>query len=131
VMGIEALSRGAACVDFVEANGKRALRLRENLRSLTLSDRGNVYQAKVDKALDVLPGRYALVFADPPYEMRDWGPLMSRLSEGELLAMGATIVVEHRFDTELADRYAHLARDDRRRYGDTAVSFYRAVSEDG
>ena len=95
-LGIEALSRGAAWAAFVEANGRRAQRIRESLRELSLTEKSSVHQSKVEDALDTMPGRYDVVLADPPYRMRGWDRLMIRLSEGELLEEGANIVIEHR-----------------------------------
>lgn len=131
VIGIEALSRGAVWVDFVETNAKRAQRIRENLRELSLSEFGKVYRAKVERALDAVPGRYTLVFADPPYDMNDWDDMMNRLGREGLLEESISVTVEHRFGTGPSDRYGALVRSDLRRYGDTAISIYRMWAPNG
>ena len=130
-LSIEALSRGAAWADLVEAGARQARQIRENLRELSLEERSKVYQSKVQKALDTLPGEYDLVFADPPYDMQEWEPLMARLTEGELIREKGVVVVEHRHDTALAERYGRLVRVTSRRYGDTAVSIYGAGAVNG
>ena len=131
ILGLEALSRGASWADFVEANARLAQRIRENLLELSLSERGHVYRAKVKTALGNLRGGYDAVFCDPPYDMHDWGSLMGRLSEGELVKAGGIVVVEHRYDTALAERYGTLVRAASRRHGGTSVSFFRAEAVDG
>lgn len=125
-LGIEAMSRGAASADFVEANARLAQQIRENLRQLSMAERSRVFQARLPKGLDALTGGYDLVFADPPYEMQEWEPLMDRLSSGGMIVEKGLVVAEHRFTTTLAQRYGVLAQLSSRRHGDTAVTIFRA-----
>jgi 16S rRNA (guanine966-N2)-methyltransferase len=127
-LGIEALSRGAAWADFVEANARRCQQLRESLLELGLAEGGRVYQARVERILDSLPGGYGLAFADPPYDMDVWEELMGRLGADGLVADNGVVVAEHRHSTVLAESYGRLVQATSRRYGDTAVSIYRAIS---
>ena len=108
-LGIEALSRGASGADFVEANGRLARQLQENLAQL---------------ALTTLEGPYGLVFADPPYGSVDLDALMGSLDEASLVRRGGLVVVEHRSTEAMADAYGRLARTHDRRYGDTSVCIY-------
>lgn len=129
-LGIEALSRGAAQADFVEARADHCSDIRENLRQLGLAEQGRVYRASVPKAIDRVEGQYDLVLADPPYELDPWALLMERLARGRLLNDGALVVIEHRHDRQPADEHGGLVRTVARRYGDTAVSIYRAGGTD-
>ena len=124
-LGLEALSRGAKCALFIEADARRCRAIREALATLALTARGSVRNGRVERILDALAGKYGLVFADPPYAQTDWQPLMRRLNRNGLLTDGAMVVAEHRRGTELADEYGALALLTRRRYGDTAISIYR------
>ena len=130
-LGIEALSRGAAWVDFVEGDSRLCRSLRQNLEELGMAGRGRVYRRRVDAALDELDGRYDLVFADPPYDQDPWTWLMDRLERGQLLSQQAVLVLEHHRRLELAQRYGKLARTRSRRHGDTMISLYVAESADG
>jgi 16S rRNA (guanine966-N2)-methyltransferase len=130
-LGLEALSRGAAQADFVEASARRCQQIREHLRELSLAEKGKVYAGRVERVLASLSGGYDLVLADPPYEMDSWDSLMALLNEGGLLNEDCFVVVEHRHDTELAGEYGKLFLVTRRRYGDTAVSIYRSGAGDG
>ena len=131
ILGMEALSRGAAHADFVEASARLGQQIRESLRELSLIGRGRVYQARVEKALDVLPGKYDLVFADPPYDLDDWPSVMRRLGDGSMVKEDGIVIAEHRHGASLAVRYGVLDRVAARRYGDTSVSIYRAGASDG
>lgn len=125
VLGFEALSRGAVGAAFVEADARRCRHIRDALTALGLADRGSVHNGRVERVLATLSADgFGVAFADPPYALTDWQPLMGLLNREGLLAEGAVVVAEHRHDTGLADEYGGLALLTRRRYGDTAISIY-------
>lgn len=125
VLGLEALSRGAAGAVFVEADARRCRHIRDALAALGWADRGSVHNGRVERALGTLAADgFGVAFADPPYALTDWQPLMGLLNREGLLAEGAVVVAEHRHDTGLADEYGGLTLLTRRRYGDTAISIY-------
>ena len=123
-LGIEALSRGASGADFVEANGRLARQLQDNLAELALADRCRVHCRRVERALTTLEGPYGLVLADPPYGSVDLEVLMESLNEVSLVRRGGLVVVEHRSTESMADAYGRLVRVHDRRYGDTSVCIY-------
>ena len=131
VLGIEALSRGAAWADFVEADDRLARQIKESLAELSLEGRGRAYRTRVEEALDTLPGDYELVFADPPYGMDVGDLLMGPLGKSHLLKDQAVVVVEHRYGARLADEYGRLVQMTQRRYGDTGITIYIAGATDG
>ena len=123
-LGLEALSRGAASVVFVE-RGRAALAvLRVNVAAVGLG--GEVVRAEVDAYLSGAAGPYDLVFVDPPYAL----PLASVESTlarlPGLLAVGGNVVL-HRRAGEGLGRLPGLMVIDRRRYGDTEIT--RLVKE--
>jgi 16S rRNA (guanine(966)-N(2))-methyltransferase RsmD len=126
-LGIEALSRGAVQATFVE-RARPALRaLEANLAALGLASEGSVLAEPVPRALAQLAekgARYELVFADPPYaELDAAAASLARLPD--VLGEGATVVLEHRKD-DASPALEGLILEGERRYGDTALSFYRA-----
>lgn len=125
-LGLEALSRGAESVDFVEANARRGRHIRQALAMLGLSEKGNVRSGRVERLLESLEGEYGLVFADPPYALDDWDALMQALNRQGMLSEGGLVVVEHRRSTNMAEEYGKLTLLTRRRYGDTDISIYEA-----
>ncbi len=129
-LGIEALSRGAAWADFVESDGRRCRQLARNLGELDMDDRGRVLCGRVERMLGGMCGEYGLVMADPPYESTSWEATLSQLSERGLVAEGGVVVAEHRSSQSLETGYGSLRRVDSRRYGDTAITFYK-VGENG
>ena len=131
VLGIEALSRGASWADFVESDQRRSQDIRACLAALDITDRGHVYRARVERALDILKGGYDVVFADPPYDHDPWDRLMGRLGTGDLLGENAVVVVEHQRGRELQVRYGGLDLVTHRQYGDTSIRVYQAGGAHG
>ena len=92
-LGIEALSRGAAGVQFVESDARAAQALRANLARLKTSA-GEVSLQDASHFLQGAPQRQDLVFLDPPFALQLWTPLARQLEQGGWLAAQAWIYVE-------------------------------------
>ncbi len=128
-MGIEALSRRAREVVFVDHSRDSARALKDNLVALDLLKCSRTFNKRASAAVKLLAAegeRFDLAFLDPPYQTNEADKLMSLLAEIEVLSAEAVVVVEHDDGRELQESYGALARFDRRRYGATAVSFYQA-----
>jgi 16S rRNA (guanine966-N2)-methyltransferase len=121
-IGIEALSRGAAHVVFVE-RGREALRLiGSNLERTRLGAQAEVLGVTVERFLASAAAsvRFDLAILDPPYEERDILAPLERLVP--LLAPGAAVVVKHFWRTEMPSLEGlHPWRE--RRFGETALTF--------
>jgi 16S rRNA (guanine966-N2)-methyltransferase len=124
-LGIEALSRGAERVVFVERDGAAGRALRENLDALALGpDRAEPRRGEALAALRAASRSgefYDLIFIDPPYgDAARLGPELSATLPA-LLGPTARVVVE-------ADRRAPLALElpilTERRYGDTSITIH-------
>lgn len=127
-LGLEALSRGAARAVFVDRAADAVRCVRDNVRALGWEDRARVIQSDVGAALGRLAERFAWVFVDPPYASDEAPRTLDALGDGALLDDGAVVVVEHDRRRAPDDGYGVLARSDRRRYGDTEVSFYERAA---
>jgi len=126
-LGIEALSRGAAHVHFVESDRRAVALLRRNVALLDLADRSQIVRDdaiawvdRLDEPADVAgPGApLDLVFADPPYASAGGPRLVERF---RARPFASQLWVEHRPDAEWA-----TGADWTREYGDTCVSRFRA-----
>lgn len=123
-LGIEALSRGAQWVDFVEQNRRCCQVIRRNLEEFHLDQRAGIYCMSAQKALSILKGEYDIILLDPPYTDTGIGETVNRLGESCLMPDGC-IVVEHSRRMPLADYYGVLERVKSRRHGDNCLSFYQ------
>ena len=122
-VGIEALSRGARRCIFVEKNRAAVEVIRENLASLGIENRAEVYTGKTLAVLERLTAD--IVFLDPPYEME-------KEYEAALNGFGALAnklaVVQHSSRAALQPEYGHLQRYRVLKQGDNSLSFYRSAS---
>jgi 16S rRNA (guanine(966)-N(2))-methyltransferase RsmD len=128
-LGIEALSRGAAHIDFVEKSRRAVECIRRNLSHTHLEDHGQVIVADAfaflhrASAADGSP-TYDLLLADPPYHLGYSERLLEALSHGRLLNAGAVAVLEETARLELAPSAGKLRCFLRRKVGETALHFY-------
>ncbi len=130
-LGIEALSRGAMWVDFVERNRRQCRVIQENLEFTGYSDAGRVCCADVLDWLKRPPQSddtepYDLVVLDPPYRMGEPTPTLELLARSGLLGPASTVVVGYSNRVTLPAEIVDLHEIDRRSYGDNAVAFYAA-----
>lgn len=119
-IGIEALSRGAASVDFVERDRSALTILRANLERTKLGASARVHATDVERFLAATAATWDLAWLDPPYETRAIvAPLIALRPH---LAAGASVVIKHFWRTELPAIEAYeLVRQ--RRFGETMLSF--------
>jgi 16S rRNA (guanine(966)-N(2))-methyltransferase RsmD len=129
-VGIEALSRGAARVVYVERAPAALKALRENLVKLGIFSGFRIDSSSVAAALKHLGKenqRFDLVFLDPPWDAAtEYAATLGSLggSAAELLADGALVIAEHRRKEHLEERYGALERTRLLEQGDAALSFY-------
>ncbi len=126
-LGLESLSRGAGRAVFVEEHPATAKLIGENAEVLGFTAATRVVCAKVRVFLRRPTGdRFGWIFLDPPYrESAELDQALDLLSP--LLEPGGVVVAEHEHKANPRDVHGTLALSDRRRYGQTAVSFYEAA----
>ena len=132
-VGIEALSRGASTVTFVEQGASALAILRKNLDNLGIRgagvrvekrSAGRFLRGAIEKGDG---GPFGVVFLDPPYDLADEYAATLELLGGEctaLLAPGALVIAEHRRKQALAESYGNLTRIRLLEQGDAGLSFY-------
>jgi 16S rRNA (guanine966-N2)-methyltransferase len=134
-VGIEALSRGAKCVAFVERAPAALKALHSNLERLGIDCGFHVYPGSVGAFLrkraesHPKPGPHEVVFLDPPYDAaEDYAATLELLggTASALLAPGAVVIAEHRRKEHLEQRYGCLERRRQLEQGDAVLSFYAA-----
>ena len=126
-IGIEALSRGASAVTFVESDPKAVQLLQENLRACQLLDRAQVRVGQAATFLerkDWWGGPYDVLFADPPYAAVDELEILIHAWRPGLLSEHAAVIIEQDSRTELPASIDHAALARRYVYGDTALYLY-------
>jgi 16S rRNA (guanine966-N2)-methyltransferase len=129
-IGIEALSRGAARVSFVEDSPVSLRLLRANLNRTGLTAVADVHSCSADAFLrrqSQCREPLRLAFADPPYERTE--ALLPSLGRDAIIAPDTVVVLEHATKTIIPARVGHLSLRRQYRYGDTTLSVFVAASE--
>lgn len=123
-LGIEALSRGAVSVTFVDRQERGLAILRQNLDALGLKARAHVVRSDVVRWLEASPDSLkaaGYVFLDPPYD----DVILDRaLRVIDREVSGATVMAEHSRRQQLPE-LTRLKIDRQRRYGDTVVTVFK------
>jgi len=131
-LGLEAFSRGAAFVAFIESDTEAVMAIRENLARLASElpreawrvihmdiDRGLRQAARAEPPFD-------LILFDPPYRADDGKKALNTVVECAMLAPAGIVAVEHDRRTILPASVGPLREWKQHRYGDTVLSFYGA-----
>jgi 16S rRNA (guanine966-N2)-methyltransferase len=129
-VGIEAISRGARFVCFVDQSRKAAAIVRQNLQSLEVREGFRMIEADLGKTLDLFERdgtTFDIVFLDPPYERKElYSESLSAFGSRPLLNEGGVLVMEHSKRVELPETEGMLMRYRMLTQGDSTLSFYRA-----
>jgi len=127
-IGIEALSRGARSVYFVESAVAAARTIRKNLHTLAIDEGADVIERDAATALRMLDTQAVLcdfVFLDPPYrKLGDYEQVLGFLSQSQLLNPGSQVIAEHDKHFDPGDSFGSLHRHRTLRQGDAVLSFY-------
>jgi len=123
-LGIEALSRGAKWVDFVEQNPKCCAAIRKNLATMELKTQARVYCCSVKKALSLLDRVYDVVFLDPPYSDSTAPDFLKDLFVSSIVGPNSMVVVQFTTRQPLPEQFGVFRLLKAKHYGDTSLSFY-------
>jgi 16S rRNA (guanine(966)-N(2))-methyltransferase RsmD len=122
-VGIEALSRGAAHVTFIERDPRAVALIEANLAHCRVSDRYAIIRVSFADAAASLPGdRFDLVFADPPYGAVELSAAL--VAAGPLMGAETLLIVEHAARDRSPDTTTDLERTRDVKSGDSALAFY-------
>ena len=126
--GIEALSRGAETVTFVERDRRAQALIAENLAHCGVENGYAIIRATVARAIEELraasPDPFDVMLFDPPYDEAPEAVVESIGSAGDLLAPGGVLVLEHARRRAAPDEAGRLVRVRQVASGDSALSFY-------
>lgn len=127
-VGIEAMSRGADKVFFVEADRKRAGQIEKNLCKYDCGGRAEIITADASDfaGRSEEEGRkFDIIFLDPPYHSDELDDILYILSSGEILGSAGIVMAEHSSKKSLPDRVGNLVKKKDYKYGDTMLTLFR------
>ncbi len=127
--GIEALSRGARWVIFVDDNTNCVKAIKDNL--LVLGERRKKSQVlKMDAVrsishLEEKKQRFDIVFLDPPYHKGLLRNCLIKINACDILSQHSFVIAEHFKKQDMPENLGGISLFKQKRYGDTVISFYR------
>jgi len=131
-VGIEALSRGAKHVYFVESSAAAADVLRGNLKSLDIASGFTLLREELPRAFWHIEREHVaadVVFIDPPYRMKDvYRETLRALAASPVVWAMSMVIAEHEKNFEPGEEFGPLRRFRKLVQGSAALSFYRMGS---
>lgn len=125
--GLEALSRGARSVTFVDADKKCVAAIETNLNTMSFGSRGVAIKEDAQKYAHRTETTFDLIFLDPPYSSGAQVHLLKSLAK--ILAPQGVIIFDHAKETKIPKEVDGLSLLRRRTYGATTVSFFYQSSK--
>jgi len=123
-LGIEALSRGAEFVTFVDSSPQSIKIIKKNLESLNLNQKAETIGRDWSKVLPKLGKKFGIVFADPPYLRGFAQKVIDSVVKYDLLESDGILVLEHHKKETFTYPEEKLFYVKAKRFGDTMVSFF-------
>lgn len=126
-LGLEALSRGAKSVDFVEKNFKSVQIIRENINLLKIpAHEYYIHQQDVFSFLKTEKNKkFNLIFIDPPFTEKLAHAVMESLSQSQVFDKDTLVVIESIKQERIDVKYGVLKSYDQQDYGDKFLTFFK------
>ncbi|MFP4588388.1 MAG: 16S rRNA (guanine(966)-N(2))-methyltransferase RsmD [Candidatus Bipolaricaulota bacterium] len=127
-VGLEALSRGASQVTFVDQLDSSVKLIKKNLDRLGFQNRARVYQRDVFSALELFQRRdrrFDLVFLGPPYQSNLDREVLKHLGDCRVVRSNGIAIVEVFSKTDLPEQFGELDLIQISEYGQNKLVFYR------
>ncbi|SES66421.1 16S rRNA (guanine(966)-N(2))-methyltransferase RsmD [Natronincola peptidivorans] len=131
-LGLEALSRNAEKVYFVDKDKDSIDIIKQNLSKMNLLAKGEIIHADVISAINNLTEKKVqadIIFMDPPYNKGLGNAALEDIDTSELLAPSGRIIIEHDKSEDMPIEMNKLHQFRRKDYGNTSVSFYKQKEE--
>jgi 16S rRNA (guanine966-N2)-methyltransferase len=122
-IGIEAISRDAERVVFVDASRESVKAIKQNIERTGFEDRATVIQSGTEPFLRRPSGPYDIVFLDPPYAA-ELAPLLQLIASAGILKPDTVVIAEHFKKQPSPEGAGALMLFREARYGDTVLAFY-------
>ena len=124
-IGIEALSRGAKNVVFVDAGEPACCLIRENLKRTKLESQAKVVRSDYLAYLERAKAQFDIILLDPPYAETFLENSLNKITEIDILRTGGIIVTERPLGKELPWEFSGYERSKDYKYGNTLLTIYR------
>lgn len=126
-LGIEALSRGAARVTFVEINEEAAAYIEKNLQMLGSEEQAELIETDALSFISRCKDQFDVIFADPPYKFDETLQIPELIFKSNILKRHGYLLIEHATDLMFSSTELYHAGPEKR-FGRTVVTFFRHLA---
>ena len=126
-VGIEALSRGAQSVTFVDRDKQAIGLIKNNLKKINSTDFSYIIKSNYLNAFEKMETdqkRYGIIFIDPPYKKDFALKVMIKIDKYHIAKRNSIIVLQHHVDEKIENNFKNMALIKEKKYGNTSISIY-------
>jgi len=126
-VGIEALSRGAKRVTFVEINGHAIELIKSNLMKINQNDFSNIINNNYMRSLKVLnfqQKKFDIIFLDPPYDKNITQKTLYEIDKNYILKRNSIIIAQHQINENIQGNFQNLSCLKEKRYGKSKITLF-------
>lgn len=128
IAGIEAASRGANPIAFVEMDRGKKHTLQENITIIENADT-NVFIMSAGRFIATSKEKFDVIFMDPPFPLGKKQLLVQQVAKKDILEDRGLLMIHHPSEEKWPDKIEDLVVEDRRKYGRSILLFYRKVKK--
>ena len=129
-LGIEALSRDADGVTFVEKHRKSLSILKQNLEKLKIEEGFQIFSQDVESFLRRSKSKFDIIFIDPPFTEKMAHPVMELLAQSSIWHEETLVAIESAASERMDERYGDFLRFKNKNFGDKILSVFSVVREE-
>ncbi|MDX9800428.1 MAG: 16S rRNA (guanine(966)-N(2))-methyltransferase RsmD [Spirochaetia bacterium] len=124
IVGLEAASRGASPVCFVEMDRIKKHVLRENVK-IAENTETKIFIMSAERFISTAKEKFDLVFLDPPFPLKNKVRLAELACEKDIINANGLLMIHHPSEENWPERIGDLLLKDRRKYGRSILLFYQ------
>ncbi|MCL2481002.1 MAG: 16S rRNA (guanine(966)-N(2))-methyltransferase RsmD [Spirochaetaceae bacterium] len=124
IVGIEAASRGASSVTFVEKDRIKKVVLHENVK-IADNCKTEIFIMPAERFISLTKNKFDIVFLDPPFPLKKKQELLELVSKKNILNPSGLVIIHHPVEEIWQEKIDTLLLEDKRKYGRSILLFYR------
>jgi 16S rRNA (guanine966-N2)-methyltransferase len=123
-LGIEAMSRGAAEVTFIDSGVEAVKMIEKNLAHIKCTERTQIFRYDALRFIESNTFAFDIVFCDPPYELKDIPKMVENVLKKKCVMADGILLVEHHITIQLPEKVESFSKIKEKKFGKTMITMY-------